>query len=193
LPPTPTQVEDAYGDGDFEAEKASFENHATQLSDGLAKAHIYDNPSLAATPGHPSAAPPLPPRYRGSDSEVHDTKVIPHPAAVPETYNSVNLNDLDPSEARELQQHLEQQEQERLAIHAENVTAPSEQPALPSRPPTSLSHTEDVFHDAVPTSQIATSELPTSAPPISEVPLTNVGAVAPVIAERSPEEGHDLK
>lgn len=98
---------------------------------------------------------------------------------VPETYNSVNLNDLDPSEARELQQHLEQQEQDRLAAEAKEVDTTPEQPALPSRPASRLSHAEtEIFHDAV---------------PASEMPPTCADGPAAVASEKAMENTSDLK
>lgn len=198
LPPTPTQVEDDYGDGDPETEKVHYEKHASQLTDSLARAHIYDNATSAPTGQAPATPPPLPPRFKGSATDVVDETVqgadVAHPTSgESQSSHTVNLNEMDPAEAREWQQHLEQEEQERLAVQRQSLDVgkseqqpaldlgkPEQQPASEvdtagqqprsdsTRPPTSLSNADDdVFHDAV-----TASELPPvySGAPIEAVP-----------------------
>ncbi|KAJ9104653.1 hypothetical protein QFC21_002151 [Naganishia friedmannii] len=163
LPPTPTQVEDAYGDGDPEAEKVHYEHHASQLSEGLAKAHIDNNPSMhaytAATP------PPLPSRARNvvaTDADIGVGLIEHEDAGLGGDFALGGEATMDPAEAREWRQHLEQEERDRTDVAAAaqlrasgldarqslDTTRPSVET---TRPPTSLSHhvEEDVFHDVV--------------------------------------------
>jgi hypothetical protein len=193
LPPTPTQVEDDYGDGDPLAEKVHYEKHASELTDSLSKAHIQDNAASAVPP-------PLPARGRGPAvvETAHDSLGVDPAVGHTVPASTVNLDAMDPAEAREWQQHLEQEEADRLAAqrqslvvekHEQQSTADAgnaehqsaqkssmesertvQQPIVePTRPATSLSHAEeDVFHDAD-----AASELPPvySGAPANAVPV----------------------
>jgi hypothetical protein len=200
LPPTPTQVEDTYGDGDPEAEKVHYERHASELSEGLAKAHINENPSIhaytAATP------PPLPSRGRNiaSTDNVNALGTTEHkdagfgvdvPVASGET--------MDPAEAREWQQHLEQEERDRAAaaiapLHASGMESrqslDTTRPSVETtRPATSLSQhvQEDVFHDAV-----VEHEQPELHPGMATTTTIPVAAASHT-AEVDEQEKSDLK
>lgn len=200
LPPTPTQVEDTYGDGDPEAEKVHYEHHASQLSEGLAKAHIDDNSSMhaytAATP------PPLPSRARNVASSNTET-MAGHMEHSDVTLGGVPVigaeETMDPAEAREWQQHLEQEEHDRAAAavgqtHDSGLEArqslDTTRPSVETtRPTTSLSHhvEEDVFHDAM-----IAEEQPTLHP-AAATNTTTVVPAATVSAEQDEQEKLDLK
>lgn len=203
LPPTPTQVEDDYGDGDPEAEKIHYEKHASELTDSLSKAHIQDNTTLAAPP-------PLPPRARGSAPEgpAHESHLSDPAVGQSQVANAVNLSEMDQAEAREWKQHLEQEEADRLAAQRQSLVVEKReqepaldlriaehQPALkssmeserterqavvePTRPITSLSHSEDdVFHDT---------------DDASELPPVYSGAPANAVPAEKNEEVSDLR
>ncbi|KAJ9113202.1 hypothetical protein QFC22_006041 [Naganishia vaughanmartiniae] len=201
LPPTPTQVEDTYGDGDPEAEKVHYEHHASQLSEGLAKAHIQESPSIhaytAATP------PPLPSRARNVVSPGAGVGVglADHKdSGLGRDVVAGGETTMDPAEAKEWQQHLEQEERDRAAAAAVDqshdsglearqsidTTRPS---AEATRPATRLSrtttHEEDVFHDAD-----VDGEQPTLPP---AVPTTTTAPAALATAEQDEHERLDLK
>ncbi|KAJ9094553.1 hypothetical protein QFC20_006868 [Naganishia adeliensis] len=198
LPPTPTQVEDDYGDGDPASEKIHYEKHASELTDSLSKAHIQDNAT-------PSAPPPLPPRSRGStDETAHESHVASPVVGLAQPTDTVNLNEMDPAEAREWQQHLEQEEQSRLAEQRQSLDLgkSEQQPVLDlgisghqsglevgnaeqlpvtdsARPATSHSQAEeDVFHDA---------------DTASELPPVYTGAPATAVPAEKVEERSDLR
>lgn len=203
LPPTPTQVEDDYGDGDPLAEQVHYEKHASELTDSLSKAHIQDHAT-------PAAPPPLPARARGPAvvETAHDSHGVDPAVGQSQPASTVNLDEMDSAEAREWQQHLEQEEADRLAAqrqsfdvekheqqstvdvgNAEHQSALKssmesertvQQPIVePTRPATSLSHEEeDVFHDA----DIA-----------SELPPVYSGAPANAVPAEKSEEREDLR
>lgn len=192
-------MEDDYGDGDPESEKIHYEKHASELTDSLSKAHIQDN----ATPALP---PRLPPRFKGSatDATSDESHVANPVVGLAQPTDTANLNEMDPAEAREWQQHLEQEEQARLAEQRQSADLghSEHQPALDlgtsghhsglevgsaeqlpvtdsARPATSLSHVEeDVFHDA---------------DTASELPPVYAGEPAHAIPAEKAEERSDLR